>query len=652
MPGRKRASSQLHTLSIFFISFLLLFAYSCSKKSDWQAKNEKIVKERNIKGRIRKDIPKSRLASNLEAGVVTNIKKLPVVEIAPGARAKLYWGKGNLISWMTLDPGAEIPKETLLSERIMVVIKGSVEQLINGNFVKMRALKREEPDGTHGGTPKNEFVFLEKGAENALRTGSEGAEVLEIYWPVRLDYLKKTGAPGLPSSIPSGNFPLNPSIEANKVFDLHDLQFTELSPGANSRLIWGRGAQLSFLSMNPDSNFELHIHPEEQLMIVLRGWIDENILDGVARMEQGDILFLPGNMVHGGKTGPLGCDVLDVFWPPRPDYAEKMAKRLAAYHAIIPEQAKVEVVIDGAKQGPGLCFTEGPKWLKGKLYFSNMYFDQKWNGDPRRSSLVEMNPDASYRYISQGKMQTNGTMPLPNGNLAVCDMFGHRVIEMTTQGKVVRVLASRYEGKPIDGPNDLVVDAKGGIYITDPQFTPDAKKSQPGRSVYYLTPKRKLIRVIEPNAFAMPNGILLSPDGKTLYVNNTYDDEVWWNVNSDKDNYVWAYDVNEDGTLAHIRKFAELFLTPEVLDRKGKSTSADGMTIDELGNIYVATYIGLQIFSAKGEFISIVNFPIFPVSCCFGGEDLKTIYATCYNRIYKIRTKVKGLEYPLKFGSR
>ncbi len=650
MRGRKRGIN--HWL-LFLTLAVLTFTWSfsgCSKKSDWQIKSEKIVKEQNIKGRVRKDIPKSRLVPNIEAGAVTNIQKLPVVEIASGAKARLYWGKGNLINWMTLEPGAEIPKETLPSERIMVVIKGSVEQLVNGSFMTMRALKREEPDGSHGRTPKNEFVFLEKGADNALRAGEEGAEILEVYWPARLDYLKKAGASGLPSSIPSGNFPLEPSVEPNKIYDLHDLQFTELSSGANSRLIWDRGAQLSLLSMNPDSNFELHIHPEEQLMIVLRGWIDENILDGVTRMEEGDILLLPANMVHGGKIGPLGCDVLDVFWPPRPDYAEKMEKRLAAFHALIPGEASVELVADGAKQGPGLTFTEGPKWVKGKLYFSNMYFDQKWNGDPRRSSLVEMNPDGSYRYILQGKMQTNGIFPLANGNLAVCDMFGHRLIEMTTQGKVMRVLANSYKEKPIDGPNDLVADAKGGIYFTDPQFTPDAKKSQPGRSVYYLTPAGKVLRVIEPNAFAMPNGVLLSPDGKTLFVNNTYDDEAWWNVNSDKDNFIWAYDVKEDGTLANGRKFAELFLTPDVLDRKGKSTSADGMTIDELGNIYVATYIGLQIFNDKGEFIGIVNFPVFPVSCCFGDEDLKTIYATCYNRIYKIRTKVKGLEYPLKKG--
>jgi gluconolactonase len=642
-PKEKSSLFIVYALAFAFISMTLA---GCAKKPAWMAKNEKIIKEQNIQGRTRLDIPKSKTVSNLEPGVVTAFDKLPVAEIAPGVKARLYWGKGNLVNWMTLEPGAEIAKESLQAERIMVVMKGKVDQLIGGSFVTMIALSREVPDGIHGGTPRNDFVFLGKGAENALRAGTEGAEILEVYWPPRLDYLAKAGEARLPAQEPGGDFPLESTVKPGAVHDLHDVQFTELNPGANSRLIAGAGAQLSFLQMNPDSTFPAHIHPEEQLMIVLGGSIDELILDGRTQMEKADVLLLPANMVHGGKVGPLGCDVLDVFWPPRPDYAEKMEKRLAAFHTIIPEDAKVELVIDGAKDGPGLTFTEGPKWLNGKLYFSSMFFDQKWGGDPKKSALVEMDQDGTYRYISHGQMQTNGLMPLADGNLAVCDMFGHRVVEMTTRGKVVKVLAGDYEGKPLDGPNDLVVDAKGGLYITDPQFTPDAKKHQPGRCVYYLNPEGKLIRVIEPNAFAMPNGVLLSPDGKTVFINNTYDDETWWNVNSDKDNFVWAYDVNPDGTLSNGRRFAELYLTPEVLNRKGRSTSADGMTIDESGNIYVATYIGLQIFNAKGEFIGIVNFPIFPVSCAFGGDDMKTLYAMCYNRVYKIRTNMKGLKYP------
>ena len=643
----KRVRQKNHLLEVLLSLVLISFVVSsCARKPDWAVKNEELVREKGITGRKRADIPKVKLASNLEPGVVTNLAALPEVEIAPGAVARFYWGKGNLVCWTRLDAAAEIPREELPVERILVVMRGEVDQLINGNFLNMRAVRAEVPDGTHGGTQRNDFVYLEKGTENALKAGPDGAEILEVYSPPRLDYLQKAGIKGLPGGVKEGDFPLEPTVKPGLVQTLQDVQLTELSPGANSRLIAGRGAQLSFLRMNPEAVFPEHIHPEEQLMIVLRGSIDEGILDGVTTMKKDDILILPGDMIHGGTVGELGCDVLDVFWPPRPDYAEKMAERLEAYHAIIPEETRVELVVDGATQGPGLTFTEGPKWLTGKLYFSSMYFDQSWAGDPKRSAIVEMDEDGTYRYISQGQMQANGLMPLQNGNLAVCDMFGHRVIEMTIQGTIVTTLAASYGGKPLDGPNDLVVDAKGGLYFTDPQFTPDATKNQPGRAVYYLTPDGKVIRVIEPDVFAMPNGVLLSPDGKSLYVNNTYDSETFWNVDTDKDNFVWVYDVNEDGTLAGGRKFAELHLTADVLDRKGRSTSADGMTIDELGNIYVATYGGLQIFNNRGEFIGIVHFPIFPVSCCFGGEDMKTLYIVGYDKVYRIRTNMRGFQYP------
>jgi gluconolactonase len=638
-PNSKKAAATSAVLILFAL-------YGCQAKPEWLAKNEKLIREKGLSGRTRTDIPQVRLRSNLAPGVVMNLGEIPEVELAAGVAGRFYWGKGNLVSWLKLEPDAEIPAEVLPGERIMVVMRGDVEQFIGGRRAAMRAVPADAPDGTHGGTQRNDFVYLEKGTASGVKAGPGGAEIVEVYWPPRLDYLTEAGIKNLPREIRAGNFPLEPTIKPGLVQVLQDVELTELSPGANSRLIAGRGAQVSFLRMNPNTTFPDHIHPEEQLMIVLRGSIDEVILDGITAMHKDDILLLPGDMVHGGKVGDVGCDVIDVFWPPRPDYAVKRANRLAAFHEIIPEDARVELVVDGATQGPGLTFTEGPKWLNGRLYFSSMFFDQSWGGDPKKSAIVEMDPDGTYRYVSQGQMQANGLLPLPSGNLAVCDMFGHRIVEMTTQGAIVKTLVANYEGKPIDGPNDLVMDARGGIYFTDPQFTPDATKSQPGRAVYYRTPEGKVIRVIEPNVFAMPNGVVLSPDGRTLYVDNTYDNETFWNVDTDKDNFVWAYDVNEDGSLSGGRKFAELHLTADVLDRKGRSSGADGMTIDESGRLYVATYAGLQIFNSRGEFIGTINLPVYPVSCCFGGEDMKTLYMVGYNKVYGIRTNVAGLRYP------
>ena len=109
-----------------------------------------------------------------------------------------------------------------------------------------------------------------------------------------------------------------------------------------------------------------------------------------------------------------------------------------------------------------------------------------------------------------------------------------------------------------------------------------------------------------------------------------------------------AADVNEDGSLANKRKFVKVHIEPQVRYAEAVTSGADGMTIDVHGNIYFATNMGLQIFDPNGDYIGTVNTPIRPVSAVFGDDDMQTIYMTCATRIYKIRTNVKGLEYPLK----
>jgi len=95
-------------------------------------------------------------------------------------------------------------------------------------------------------------------------------------------------------------------------------------------------------------------------------------------------------------------------------------------------------------------------------------------------------------------------------------------------------------------------------------------------------------------------------------------------------------------------EFAKLFLSPSEYDLGTRSSCADGMTIDTEGNIYVATNMGLQIFAPSGDYIGSVNVPIRPVSAVFGGDNLDTIYMTCATHVYKIRTNMTGLTYPLK----
>src|SRR4030042_4779896 len=99
--------------SRFCLALFLALISACAQKPGWVIKNEKLIQEKTRSVRVRTDIPKVKLASNLGPGVVMNLAKVPVVAVATGAVAKLYWGTGNLVSWMTLEAGAEIPKEVL-----------------------------------------------------------------------------------------------------------------------------------------------------------------------------------------------------------------------------------------------------------------------------------------------------------------------------------------------------------------------------------------------------------------------------------------------------------------------------------------------------------------------------------------------------------
>ncbi len=644
--------------------FLLSFA-GCSQEPEWKAVNDRVLKEQNITSRESADVIDTGITSNLEAGKVTSIDTLPEVLFAPGVKGRMYWGKGALVNFMKMEPNSELPLEKLPSERLMIMLNGSVEQLIQGNNVPMEATEVSPMYYfSTGYVGYRHCVYLEKGSDNAIKAGPNGAEFVEVYYPVRLDYIEKTGAI-VPAKVNFGDLNAAPNFPVNEVFNWWDIQMTQLVPDAEcwTRLFNGAGVQMSMLSMGPQTVFGHHNHPEEQVMIVLKGQCNEIILDGKQMMNEGDIVYLPSNMVHGGEMGAKGADVIDVFWPVRKDYQQKEKARYAAYNAIVPKNEKPVLLADGltttatnSKKSPGLQFTEGPTWLDGKLYLSSISFDipaGTWKSDPKKSDTVAMDPDGTYKYISQG-MLTNGLMAKGNGNIVAMDMAGHRVIEMSPTGRIVKVLASKMsDGTRLDGPNDVVIDAKGGIYFTDPQFIFTPKK-RASKTINYIKPGGKeVITVVENEGnkeYALPNGILLSPDGKTLYVCNTYHND--YNI-SEAENWLFAYDVNEDGTLSNKRKHSKQFLHPseyllELEKTVSRSSCADGMTMDAAGNIYIATNIGLQIFAPNGDYIGNIYTPTHPVSACFGGDNYDTIYMACWDKVYAIKTNVKGLVYPLE----
>jgi gluconolactonase len=340
------------------------------------------------------------------------------------------------------------------------------------------------------------------------------------------------------------------------------------------------------------------------------------------------------------RGGTAAVDQREVVRPVRPDDMGTAKMRQARYERIIAPGQSPQKLADG------FTFTEGPTWLKGRLYFSDMWFKNPaagdWTGSPARSRLIVMEPDGKYRVLAQG-MQSNGTIAARTGNLIVCDMFGHRVLELDpANGQVRRVLLDRINGLPIDGPNDLVMDAKGGIYVTDPQFTPDQKKSQPGKQVYYIAPDGSARVVIGPGEYAMPNGVEISPDGRTLYVNNTWQ--------RPGENFVWAYDVAADGSLSNKRRFARVELKREVLEAPNPAerfdSGADGSAVDTEGRYYVATRTGVQIFLPDGTAAGTIPVPQSPVSVTFGGRDNAVLYIVGESSVWSIQTRVHGFRHP------
>ena len=280
---------KIYSAGLMAIAVIILT--QCTSAPEWKAKNNELIKQYSLTARELPGLPVTKIVSDLKAGKVASLDSIASTELYTGVDAKLYWGHGTMTGVLQLKPNAQIPEEVLPSDRFLFVLEGEVSQLIDGSNVKMVAVKREEQDGTHSITPRIDFVYLEKGSKNTLTAGPAGAKIVEVYSPVRLDYLQKAGIKGTPAKNVDLATPATPNVKPNKVYDLYEFQLTELTTGANSRLITGRNTQVSFISMDPGALFDRHIHPEEQTMLVLRGGCDEILLDSEQPMAKDNVVL-------------------------------------------------------------------------------------------------------------------------------------------------------------------------------------------------------------------------------------------------------------------------------------------------------------------------------------------------------------------------
>jgi len=264
----------------------------------------------------------------------------------------------------------------------------------------------------------------------------------------------------------------------------------------------------------------------------------------------------------------------------------------------------------------GFVFTEGPVGAPdGSLYFSDIRAN---NGVGRTHHLDSTGKIATVREPTNG---ANGLALTKDGELLFAEGNAKRITKRSRDGAITTVI-DNHAGQPMLAPNDIILDARGGMYITDPGPRPVV----PGRPTYvsYLPPGAKESIIIDDKV-ARPNGLSLFNNGRTLIVDDTIG------------NTVFAYDVGADGKVSNKRPFAQLRDIPA-----GAESGADGLAIDSEDRVYITTVAGVQVFDAKGTWLGVIKSARQGANAAFAGPGKQTLYITAREGLYRIRLLSKG----------
>lgn len=291
-------------------------------------------------------------------------------------------------------------------------------------------------------------------------------------------------------------------------------------------------------------------------------------------------------------------------------HADADLKTPAAIDGVVAEGTRIEFIKDG------FAGTEGPLGLAdGTAIFT----------ETQANRITRIAADGSTSSFIENSNGSNGLAQLKNGDIVSVQTVKPSV-GVIYPADHARTLVDSFEGKPLNRPNDLAVDSRGGIYFTDPGARPAAGQPPSPTAVYYLSPQGKLAKV--DGSIGRPNGIVLSPDEKTLYVANTAGE------------YIFAYDVAADGAAGKRRNFAKLAGYKQT--ENGWSSGADGLAVDTQGRLYVASSEGVQVFSSKGDALGVIPLPKAPQNLAFAGKDRKTLYVVGRGAAYRIPLLAAG----------
>ncbi len=264
------------------------------------------------------------------------------------------------------------------------------------------------------------------------------------------------------------------------------------------------------------------------------------------------------------------------------------------------------------KLAGGFKFVEGPAWdfRNNVLYFSDI---------PNSAMVAYSNDRARVAKTYAG--QTNGLMFDRDGKLLGCEHAGRRVSRDVLSDQP-QPLATHYQGKKLNSPNDLWIDAAGGIYFTDPRYGPRDDLELDKEAVYYMAPAAAGTAALpEPRRVATdsvrPNGIAISPSGKHLYVIDNGGGSIY------------RYSIEEPGRLGPAELIAHV-------------GGGDGMTIDKDGRLYITAHEGIAVLAPDGKWLGAIACPEQPANCTFGDKDMSTLYITARTSLYSIPTQTRG----------
>lgn len=272
---------------------------------------------------------------------------------------------------------------------------------------------------------------------------------------------------------------------------------------------------------------------------------------------------------------------------------------------VLAPGAKVE------KLAGDFIFTEGPTADRhGNVFF----VDQDSN------RILKYDTAGHLTTFMQPSNYANGMTFDGRGRLIAAADEKNEMWSIDVATKKPTVLFSTYDGKLLNGPNDIWVHPRSGrIYFTDPYYqrkwwTRGPKESP--EAVYAYDPReRKVTRLIDD--LVQPNGIIGTADGKVLYVSD---------IRSRK---TYAYDIAADGALVNKRLFCE--------------RGSDGMTIDAAGHVYLTTGPRVVVFDRNGREVESIAVPEAPSNVCFGGKDRRTLFITARTGFYAVKTRMRGV---------